>query len=218
MSLPVVAERALCLSEELEGHCVLTLNRPAARNALDVPLLRAFVDGLLAAQRRDASVVLVRGAGPAFCAGADVRSDDGTLLGRPGLRRRLIEQSLDLIASFPSSVVSVHGAAIGAGWALANAADITLASPAASFCFPELPLGFMPPASTVRRLRAVVGPARALRLLALGETHRAEDLAELGLLELRPEEVLDSEAREFASRLAALPAPLLRELKTTISA
>ncbi|MGV9869042.1 enoyl-CoA hydratase/isomerase family protein [Rhodococcus koreensis] len=218
MSAHVEAARDLCPAQHLDGLVVLTLNRPEARNALDVPLLQAFVAGLAAGKRAGAGVVLVRAEGPAFCAGADMRSDDGTASGRPGLRRRLIEESLDLLGGYPAAVVAVQGAAVGAGWAVAAAADIVLASPAASFRFPELPLGFPPPDSTVRRLEAAVGPARALRLLALGERFVADDLAGLGLVDVVPETSLDEKARETAARLAALPPELLRDLKAGLSA
>ncbi|MFD9668933.1 enoyl-CoA hydratase/isomerase family protein [Rhodococcus sp. NPDC059968] len=218
MSASTQATRDLCPAEQLDGLVVLTLNRPEARNALDVPLLQAFVAGLAEGRRAGAGVVLVRAEGSAFCAGADVRSDDGTATGRPGLRRRLIEESLDLMGDYPAAVVAVQGAAVGAGWAIATAADITLASPAASFRFPELPLGFLPPDSTVRRLEAAVGPARALRLLALDERFVADDLARLGLVDVIPEASLDGKAREMAARLAALPPELLRDLKTGLSA
>ncbi len=76
----------LCPAEHHDGLIVLTLNRPEARNALDVPLLEAFVSALAEGKRAAADVLLVRAEGPAFCAGADVRSDDGTATGRPGLR------------------------------------------------------------------------------------------------------------------------------------
>lgn len=208
----------LCPAEHHDGLVVLTLNRPEARNALDVPLLEAFVARLAEGKRAAADVLLVRAEGPAFCAGADVRSDDGTATGRPGLRRRLIEESLDLMGDYPAAVVAVQGAAVGAGWAIAAAADITLASPAASFRFPELPLGFPPPDSTVRRLEAAVGPARALRLLALNERFGADDLARLGLVDVIPEASLDVTAREMAARFAVLPPELLRDLKAGLSA
>ncbi|MBA8963659.1 enoyl-CoA hydratase/isomerase family protein [Rhodococcus opacus] len=218
MSAGTQATRDLCPAEHHDGLVVLTLNRPEARNALDVPLLEAFAARLAEGKRAGAGVVLVRAEGPAFCAGADVRSDDGTATGRPGLRRRLIEESLDLLGDYPAAVVAVQGAAIGAGWAIAAAADITLASPTASFRFPELPLGFPPPDSTVRILEAAVGPARALRLLALNERFVADDLARLGLVDVVPEDSLDVTARETAARLAVLPLELLRDLKTGLSA
>jgi len=218
VSADVEATRDLCPAEHHDGLVVLTLNRPEARNALDVPLLEAFVSALAEGKRAAVDVLLVRAEGPAFCAGADVRSDDGTATGRPGLRRRLIEESLDLIGDYPAAVVAVQGAAVGAGWAIAAAADITLASPAATFRFPELPLGFPPPDSTVRRLEAAVGPARALRLLALGERYGADDVARLGLVDVIPEASLDGTAREMAARLAVLPPELLRNLKAGLSA
>jgi enoyl-CoA hydratase/carnithine racemase len=70
----------------------------------------------------------------------------------------------------------------------------------------------------VRRLEAAVGPARALRLLALGERYGADDVARLGLVDVIPEASLDGTAREMAARLAVLPPELLRNLKAGLSA
>lgn len=196
---------------------VITLNRPEARNALDVPLLEGIVGQLQAGVRSGASVVLLRAEGPAFCAGADTRADDGTASGRPGLRRQLIEETLELLGDFPASVVAVQGAAVGAGWAIALAADVAVAAPEAWFRFPELPLGFLPPESTVRRVRSAVGPAQAMRMLALDERYDAAVLERLGLVEVVPSESLDDHAHAIAASLAAQPAHLLRELKSALS-
>lgn len=134
----------LCLMEREGAVATVTLNRPDARNALNVPLLLQLVEALEDARERHADVLVLRAAGPAFCAGADVRADDGTAIGQPGLRRRLIEQACALIEAFPASVAAVHGPAVGGGWALAVAAVVTLAAPEAAFRFPELRLGFLP--------------------------------------------------------------------------
>ncbi|MDX2704514.1 enoyl-CoA hydratase/isomerase family protein [Streptomyces sp. PA03-6a] len=207
----------LCLMEREGAVATVTLNRPDARNALNVPLLLQLVEALEDARERHADVLVLRAAGPAFCAGADVRADDGTAIGQPGLRRRLIEQACALIEAFPASVAAVHGPAVGGGWALAAAAVVTLAAPEAAFRFPELRLGFLPPEATVRRLRASVGPALAFRLLAADERFTADELARLGLVEVVAAPDLDRHARDLADRFAAAPADLLHKLRATLT-
>lgn len=207
----------LCLMERDGAVATVTLNRPDARNALNVPLLLQLVEALEDARERRTDVLVLRAAGPAFCAGADVRADDGTAIGQPGLRRRLIEQACDLIEAFPASVAAVHGPAVGGGWALAASAVVTLAAPEAAFRFPELRLGFLPPDATVRRLRASVGPALAFRLLAADERFTADELARLGLVEVVAAPDLDRHARDLADRFAAAPADLLHKLRATLT-
>jgi len=207
----------LCLMDRDGAVATVTLNRPDARNALNLPLLRQLVRALGDARAQDADVLVLRAAGPAFCAGADVRADDGTAIGEPGLRRRLIEQACDLVEAFPASIAAVQGPAIGGGWALAAAASVTLAAPEAVFRFPELRLGFLPPAATVRRLRAAVGPATAFRLLAADERFSADELARLGLAEAVATADLDTRARRLADRFAAAPTDLLHHLRAALT-
>ncbi|MFF7191232.1 enoyl-CoA hydratase/isomerase family protein [Streptomyces sp. NPDC008222] len=210
-------EAPLCLSEIEGGVATVTLNRPDARNAMNVPLLQQLVAALKDAREQGIDVLLLKAEGPAFCAGADVRSDDGTAVGRPGLRRWLIEEACDLVEAFPASVAAVQGPAVGGGWALAVAAVVTLATPGAMFRFPELRLGFLPPDQTVRRLRGSVGPAAALRLLVADERFTGEDLARLGLVEVVEATDLGHRARHLAEQFAAAPSDLLQTLRTALT-
>ncbi|MEU6322816.1 enoyl-CoA hydratase/isomerase family protein [Streptomyces sp. NPDC047009] len=207
----------LCLSEIEGGVVTVTLNRPDARNAMNLPLLQQLVAALRDAREQGVDVLLLKAQGPAFCAGADVRSDDGTAVGRPGLRRRLIEDACDLVEAFPASVAAVQGPAVGGGWALAVAAVVTLATPGAMFRFPELRLGFLPPDQTVRRLRACVGPAAAFRLLVADERFTGDDLARLGLVDVVEAADLGHRARHLAEQFAAAPSDLVQTLRTALT-
>ncbi|MCX4430698.1 MULTISPECIES: enoyl-CoA hydratase/isomerase family protein [Streptomyces] len=213
----VADETPLCLSETGGGVATVTLNRPDARNAMNIPLLQQLVAALKGAREQDVGVLLLKAEGPSFCAGADVRSDDGTAMGRPGLRRRLIEEACDLVEAFPASVAAVQGPAVGGGWALAAAAVVTLAAPGAMFRFPELRLGFLPPDQTVRRLRAAVGPAAAFRLLVADERFTGDDLARLGLVDVVEAADLGHRARHLAEQFAAAPSDLVQTLRTALT-
>ncbi|MDX3761740.1 enoyl-CoA hydratase/isomerase family protein [Streptomyces mirabilis] len=213
----VADQTPLCLSEIVSGVATVTLNRPDARNAMNIPLLQQLVAALKDARGQGVDVLLLKAEGPAFCAGADVRSDDGTAGGRPGLRRQLIEEACDLVEAFPASVAAVQGPAVGGGWALAVAAVATLATPGAMFRFPELRLGFLPPDQTVRRLRAAVGPAAAFRLLVADERFTGDDLARLGLVDVVEAADLGHRARHLAEQFAAAPSDLVRTLRTALT-
>ncbi|QFZ72657.1 enoyl-CoA hydratase/isomerase family protein [Streptomyces fagopyri] len=213
----VTDETPLCLSETGGGVATVTLNRPDARNAMNIPLLQQLVAALKGAREQGVGVLLLKAEGPAFCAGADVRSDDGTAMGRPGLRRQLIEEACDLVEAFPASVAAVQGPAVGGGWALAAAAVVTLAAPGAMFRFPELRLGFLPPDQTVRRLRAAVGPAAAFRLLVADERFTGDDLARLGLVDVAGAADLGHRARHLAEQFAAAPSDLVQTLRTALT-
>ncbi|MFJ8008460.1 enoyl-CoA hydratase/isomerase family protein [Streptomyces fagopyri] len=213
----VTDETPLCLSETGGGVATVTLNRPDARNAMNIPLLQQLVAALKGAREQGVGVLLLKAEGPAFCAGADVRSDDGTAMGRPGLRRQLIEEACDLVEAFPASVAAVQGPAVGGGWALAAAAVVTLAAPGAMFRFPELRLGFLPPDQTVRRLRAAVGPAAAFRLLVADERFTGDDLARLGLVDVVEAADLGHRARHLAEQFAAAPSDLVQTLRTALT-
>ncbi|GAB7004911.1 enoyl-CoA hydratase/isomerase family protein [Nocardioides sp. AN3] len=207
----------VCLLQVDGPVATVTLNRPAAKNALNLPLLHALADQLRQCLEAEVSVLVLRAEGTAFCAGADLRSDDGTAIGQPGLRRRLIEEVLGLVASFPVAIAVVQGPAVGGGWGLAFAADVVLAAEDAVFRFPELALGFVPPAPIVARFGEVAGPVRSLRLLGSGESFSATDPALAGLVETLAADALPGRARQLAELFAGSAPGLLRVLKDSIS-
>lgn len=194
----------------------VSLNRPEARNALNIDLLESLVGRLEESRAAGVSVLVLRAEGPAFCAGADLRSDDGSARGRPGLRRELIERAIDLVGSFPVAISVVQGPAVGGGWGLAFAADVVLAADEALFRFPELALGFLPPGPIVRRFVDTAGPVRSMRLLGSGESFRADDAALDGLVEVVSRELLDARAQELANLFARATPELLAVLKQQI--
>jgi enoyl-CoA hydratase/carnithine racemase len=212
-----IVHEDLCLLDLNRPVATVTLNRPAAKNALNIDLLNALIGCLEECSNAGVTVLVLRAEGTAFCAGADLRSDDGTSIGRPGLRRDLIARALELMGSFPVSIAVVQGPAVGGGWGLAFAADLVLATADALFKFPELALGFLPPDPIVRRFHDVAGPVRSLRLLGSGESFRADDPALTGLVEITTAELLADRATELAA-LFSRPAPgLLPVLKQSIN-
>lgn len=207
----------LCLLDLDRPIATLTLNRPSAKNALNLDLLNTLIGRLEECLDAGVTVLVLRAAGTAFCAGADLRSDDGTSIGKPALRRDLIERAITLVGSFPVAIAVVQGPAVGGGWGLAFAADVVLAAEDALFKFPELALGLLPPDSIIERFHEVAGPVRSLRLLGSGEPFRADDPALEGLVETSTRELLSDRADHLAELFSRSAPDLLRVLKQSIN-
>jgi enoyl-CoA hydratase len=154
---------------------LVTLDRPARRNALDVDALEA----LHAAQGRidDARSVVLTGAPPAFCAGADLDAvEDARFAG-------LLARVLTGFTTMRQPVVAaVDGPALGAGTQLAIACDLRVATPTSRFGIPAARLGLVVDHWTVRRLQAELGSATARAMLLAAETFDAVRLHALGVV------------------------------------
>lgn len=164
---------------------VVTLNRPDRRNALD----RATVDDLGRVGRelgRDATlrgVVLTAAGDRAFCAGADLKEREG--MSDDAVRAMLDAYRVELawLGSSPFPVVAaINGAALGGGLELALACDLRVAASHAVLGLPETSLGIIPGAGGTQRLPRVVGYARALELILLGQRLNAAEALALGLV------------------------------------
>lgn len=153
------------------GVRVLTLNRPARRNALDTGLLRRLAAELdRAGGDPRTRAILLRGEGPAFCAGGDVKEFAGIpdALDHMTVRARLLADVLVALQRHPHPVVAaVDGAALGGGAALALAADVVVATPAAEFGFPEFGASVVPTVVLPLLVRQV-RPKLAFDLLTTG--------------------------------------------------
>jgi enoyl-CoA hydratase len=179
------------------GVALITIDRPARRNALDHDHLEQLLDAL--GHLDEVRVVVLTGVDGHFCAGADLT----------GVEDRsftvLLRKVLDGLRDDPRpSIAAVDGAALGAGTQLAIACDLRVATPAARFGIPAAKLGLMVDHWTVRRLALLAGhgPARAMLLAA--EVLGGDDAASAGLVQRIGD--LD-DALAWADDLAAL-APL----------
>lgn len=202
-----------------DGVACVTLNRPDKRNAIDREMGGAL-DEAFAHLAEDASVrvVVLGAAGPAFCAGADLKdarpADVASVL-RGSARR--ITAPLD---DFPKPVIAaVNGPAYGGGCELVLAADMRIASTAASFCLPELRIGTLPGSGGTQRLVAAVGSAVAAKMLFTGEPLDADEALRVGLVSdvCEPESLL-AEAQSLARRVAASAPLSLLAAKQALSA
>ncbi|MEZ4414838.1 MAG: enoyl-CoA hydratase/isomerase family protein [Gemmatimonadota bacterium] len=207
------------LLQELSGGVLtLTLNRPDKRNALNTELVAALSEALhMAESDPDVRVVLVKGAGKDFSAGADLAELERTLdQGRDAHldnANRLGALFLALRRHPVPVIAAVQGRALAGGCGLATACDLVFASEAAQFGYPEVNLGFVP-AMVMAILRRKVGEAAAFDLAVMGERIPATRAYELGLVaRLLPEEGFDASTQELAAALAAKPAEAIRMTK-----
>jgi enoyl-CoA hydratase len=162
----------------------VTIDRPARRNALDVATCQVLAARIAQAAADGSRVIVLAGAGPHFCAGADLTGvhDEAFAFALRELLDTLLRVPLPVIAA-------VQGAALGAGTQLAVACDLRVVAPTARFGIPAAKLGLMVDHWTVQRLAllAGAGPARAMLLAAeevdadaalrLGLAQRAGDLS-----------------------------------------
>ena len=213
-----------CLIVDNRGAVrVLILNRPEKRNALDTRLIAAMLDAINAADRDDSvGAFVLAGAGKLFCAGADLGEfrDAGAEADALSDRRSdlLVDVQLRLGELGKPAIVAVHGAAIGAGAAIALAADMVVMGGDAKIGYPETKHGMVPSLMVATLLRHA-GRKAAFELLATGESIGAERAFMLGLANriVAPGEVL-AEALRTAAGLAALDRATIAATKRVFNA
>jgi 2-(1,2-epoxy-1,2-dihydrophenyl)acetyl-CoA isomerase len=168
-----------------DGVATLTLNRPAQRNAID----QAMRDGIarcLESVQRDAGVraLVITGAGAAFGAGGDLRGIAAAPPDAAAWRARMQESHRwlrTLITLDRPVIAAVDGPAYGAGFGLALAADVVVASPRARFCLSFMRLGLVPDFGALYTLPRIVGVQRAKELMLSAREVDADEALTLGI-------------------------------------
>lgn len=206
------------LVENRGAVCILTMNRPQKLNALDTPLTEALLAWLREADRDEAvSVVILTGAGRAFCAGADVGEFKDLTPDQAAKVERRAELTMQTHLVFSQMkkpvIAAVRGAAMGGGAGLALAADMVVASDTLKLGYPEIKHGILP-AIVISNLVRQIGRKAAFELVACGEPIGAQRALELGAInKVVPDDKLLDAALELASKLAAFDAPALFAIK-----
>jgi len=213
------------LDVRLEGALAwVTMNRPEALNALNPQLvddLRSFFGSL--PQRPELRVVVLRGAGRAFCAGLDLKEPGGGGGGpSAGLRRqRHISELAILMHRAPQPIIAcVHGAAAGGGFALALASDVRIAAESARMNAAFIKIGLSACDVGVSYfLPRIVGASVASELLLTGRFIHAERALATGLVShVVPDDELEATARELANEMLATSPLGLRLTKECLAA
>jgi len=173
------------LTVERDGAVLnLTLNRPEVRNAFNAELIKALTEAFGNLQSGD-RVVVIRGAGEAFCAGGDLHwmreAAEYTFDQNAADARRLYDL-FEAIATCPALVVShVHGACFGGGCGIVAASDVVVADAATKFAFSEVRLGLVP-ATISPFVLPKIGAGHARALFATGAIFDAERALRIGLV------------------------------------
>jgi enoyl-CoA hydratase len=208
---------SLVLVSRSEGVATLTLNNAAERNTLTAPM----VDEIVAAMddiEGDESIgaIVVTGAPPAFCAGANLGNlaeADETSLGS------IYEGFLRIARSPLPTLAAVNGAAVGAGMNLALGCDVRLAARRAKFDTRFLQIGLHPGGGHTWMLRRIAGPQVAMAAVVFGEVMDGEEAARVGLaLRCVDDGQLLHAAQTMAARAASAPRALVLETKRSIQA
>ncbi|MFQ5890594.1 MAG: enoyl-CoA hydratase/isomerase family protein [Gemmatimonadota bacterium] len=200
-------ENLLTSVDEAIGVSRIVLNRPERRNALSAGLVSDLKDALAFAEADDrVRAIALGGAGPDFCAGADLRevqaSVEEGVLSSLADAESLGELFLLLRRLSKPVVAQVQGRALAGGCGLATACDLVVASSDARFGYPEVKLGFVA-AMVMAILRRTVSERRAFELIVLGDTIGAEEARQLGLVNrVLPATEFEEKASDFVAELA----------------
>jgi enoyl-CoA hydratase len=208
---------SLVVVSRSEGVATLTLNNPAERNTLTAAMVTEIVAAMDEIEA-DTSVgaIVVTGAPPAFCAGANLGNlaeADGTSLGS------IYEGFLRIARSPLPTLAAVNGAAVGAGMNLALGCDVRLAARRAKFDTRFLQIGLHPGGGHTWMLRRIAGPQAVMAAVVFGEVMDGEEAARVGVVHrCVDDDQLLSAAQTMAARAASAPRELAIEAKRTIHA
>jgi enoyl-CoA hydratase/carnithine racemase len=207
------------------GVAALTLNRPERRNAINGAMLRALPAAFAElAENRDVRVVVVRGAGTAFCSGMDLdemkqqQAAGGPPRGGDGNAEATITDVLRQIERFPlPTIAMVNGDAFAGGCELALHCDLRIAADRARFAMPLARLGLVVPFPLGQKLVEIMGPAHTRHLLFTGRPLAAPRAHAIGMVhEVVPLAELESATAELARTIAANAPLSLTGMKAVI--
>lgn len=205
----------------IEHVAILTINRPAVLNALDMDTLLALQEAVVRFEAdAEARVLVITGAGKAFVAGGDIRD----LNSRQGLQHYLeLGERLHVVFTHiecldKPTISAVNGWALGGGTELLLCTDIRFAAASAHFGLPEINLGLFPGAGGTQRLIRQIPLCRAKELMFSGMNLTADEAVRIGLINrVVADQDLMSETMTFAKHLAFKSPLVLKLLKRTLN-
>jgi enoyl-CoA hydratase len=196
-----------------DGVATIALNRPEARNALNLDMCNALLEVAQNISHEDIRVVFVRGNGPVFCGGADLHERKGKTEEWIRERRLRAFAAYAALEALPMPCVAlVHGAAIGSGVEIAAACDFIVATPDASFRTPEAQRGTV---GATQRLPRILGKRLAKDLMFTGRSLNAEEAREAGFV-ARITSDLEAEKEKITQAMLKAPPLALELAKRTI--
>ncbi len=206
-------EPATLLIEREEQITTLTLNRPHARNAVDLATLDALERALDSLHADPPRAVILRATAPGFCSGIDLKESRETTPAFALFRVSAMHRVLGKLRRLPVPVIAaLDGSCVGLGCELAISADLRLATAATRFCYAEPRVAVPSPAHHLIRL---IGLARAQEMLLTARWVAADEAAQSGLV-TRIVADADSAAREAAAAIVALAPQAVARTKENI--
>ncbi|MGD9941984.1 MAG: enoyl-CoA hydratase-related protein [Burkholderiaceae bacterium] len=208
------------LAEVRDGVGIATLNRPAARNALNRALI-AELDAVLRAFDGDPAIgaIVLTGGGEMFCAGADIKEMTDKNFAQAYLEDFVTRDWLALDECRKPLIAAVAGNALGGGCEFALMCDIVVADPTARFGQTEVLVGTIPGGGGTQRLARSVGKAKAMELCLTGRIIDAREAERIGIVSLlaEPGEHIER-AVEIGRRIAACSRPIIYMIKESVRA
>lgn len=198
----------------------ITLNRPDRLNALTPDMAGEIVDALFAMPGLGARAVILNGAGKGFCSGTDLQMEGGLPEDLGELLEDHYNPAMEKIMASPLPMVAaVHGACAGIGCSLALACDFVVAARSAYFLQAFINIGLVPDGGATWMLPRLVGRARAVEMMMLGDRISAEKAEDWGMIYRAVDnEALAAEALSLAQRLGNGPTVALGLLRTGMAA
>jgi enoyl-CoA hydratase/carnithine racemase len=192
------------LSTVADGVATVTLNRPDKRNAMNAALLTALHDCFDALDARvDVRVVVLRGAGPAFCAGMDLREMEARQGATTDGEAAVVTVLQRVERSRHPTIAMVHGDALAGGMELALHCDLRVAADGARFGMPLARIGLIVPFPLGQKIIEIVGPAHARQLLLSGRPLDARRAYAIGMVnEVVPATDLERVTGDLARTIA----------------
>jgi enoyl-CoA hydratase/carnithine racemase len=212
-------EKELLIEYPASGVVLARLNRPQARNALNLSLRRTLANFIQTISEDESlNCIVLAGTEKAFCAGADLREYVDASTTEIILRK--MHLSWEALTRCPLPLIAaVRGYALGGGCELAMHADIIVAGESAVFGQPEVRIGLMPGGGATQRLPRAIGKAAAMQMLLTGSTMGARDALSSGLVSsVVPDEAVEEEAIKIARNIAGLPRLAVQSIKESVLA
>jgi enoyl-CoA hydratase/carnithine racemase len=212
MTAPVVV-----VEQPADGVALLRINRPEARNALNMEVRRLLARHLTEMGEDDAiRCIVLTGNDKSFAAGADIKEMAGA--GTIEMMARGTHKLWRTIAACPKPVIAaVNGFALGGGCELAMTCDIIIAGEAAKFGQPEVKIGIIPGGGGTQRLTRAAGKYKALRYILTGDLFGAKEAFDMGLVsEIVPDVEVEKRAIDMARQIAALSPLAIQQAKEVV--
>ena len=212
------ADSGIVVDKGAAGIVQIRLNRPDRLNALGMDMVDALLAAITDAAAGNARVIVIRGSGRAFCAGADLKERRTMDEAARVKHNRAINAAVDALGAAPMpTICAINGLALGGGCEIALACDLRYAAEDAQIGLTEARIGAIPGAGGTQRMPRVIGAARALELILTGEPVTAKRAEEIGLIHgAVAADKLDAHVTRIATVLASRSPSGARTAKSLI--